>query len=76
MINYESKASLETLNAADLRASLAAYYNTRADDMEDSSEVFVFEHSSSHLKARHPGLYSSSVPFLPWYSRDAKLSVH
>lgn len=50
LINYESKSSLETMSAADLRASLAAYYGTRADDMEDSSEVFVSVHAFFHLQ--------------------------
>lgn len=49
MITYDSKTSLETLSAADVRESLATYYNTRAESMEDSAEVFVNTHMFSHL---------------------------
>ena len=76
LINYESKSSLETLSAADLRASLAAYYGTRADDMEDSSEVFVSVHAFFSSVARHSGVHSPSMRFLLWNPGDATLSVH
>ena len=64
------------MSAADLRASLAAYYGTRADDMEDSSEVFVSVHAFFSPAARHPGVYTPSMRFLLWNPGDATLSVH
>ena len=41
LILYDQQTSLVTLSASDFRTSLATYYNTRANDMEDSYEVFV-----------------------------------
>lgn len=76
MINYDSKSSLETLSAADLRSALAAYYNKRANDMEDSSEVFVCVHAFFHWVARYTGVYSPSMRFLLWNSGDAALAVY
>lgn len=42
MILYDQQTQLTPLSAMDFRNSLAEHYNTRANDMEDSYEVFVW----------------------------------
>ena len=41
MILYDKQTTRVPLSATEFRNSLAEFYNTRANDMEDSYEVFV-----------------------------------